>query len=69
MSCKSCGSDNLYQFGAKIAIHFPGREGLDKPHVHVSTDIGVCLNCGAAQFVIQEAELRLLQKSNAAGAE
>ena len=69
MSCKSCGSDNLCQFGGKIALHFTGREGLAKPHVHVSTDIVVCMNCGAAQFVVQGTELRLLQKSSAAGAE
>lgn len=31
-----------------------------------STEIVVCLNCSAAQFAIQEADLRLLQKSNAA---
>ena len=68
MSCKSCGSDNLCKFGGKIAIHFLGREGLDKPHVHVDTEIAVCFDCGAAQFAIQEAELRLLQEGNAAGA-
>jgi hypothetical protein len=67
MPCRSCGSENLHKFVGEIAIHSP-RKDIDKPHVYVRTEIVVCLNCGAAQFAIQEAELRLLQKSNAAGA-
>ena len=63
--CKSCGSD-LHKFGAEIAIHFPGRKNLDKPHILVSSEIMVCSNCGAAQFAIQEAELRLLLEGKAA---
>jgi len=57
----------VHKFGGEIAIHLP-RKNLDKPHVYVRTEIVVCLHCGAAQFAIQEAELRLFQKSNAAGA-
>ena len=68
MPCKSCGAENLYKFGGEMVIHFPGLQNLDKPHVYVSAEIVVCLTCGAAQFAIQEAELRLLQEGTAAGA-
>jgi len=68
MPDQSCGSENLHKFGGEIAIHFSGRKNLNKPHVYVSSEIVVCLTCGAAQFAIQEAELRLLQRGNAAGA-
>jgi len=63
MSCKSCGSENLHKFGGEIAIHFPGRQNLDKPHVYVSAEIIVCLDCGAAQSAVPEAELRVLRKA------
>jgi hypothetical protein len=39
MRCKSCGPENLHKFGGEIAIHFPGWENLDKPHVHVSPEL------------------------------
>jgi len=67
MLCKSCGSESLQKFGGEIAIHFSGRENLDKPHVYVSSEIVVCLNCGVAQFAIQEAELRLLKEGTVLG--
>ena len=66
MPYESCGLENLHKFGGEIAIE--PRKNLDKPHIHVRTEIVVCLNCSAAQFAIQEAALRLLQKSSAAGA-
>ena len=43
-----------------MAIHFPGLKNLDKSHVYVCAELAVCFDCGAAQFVIQDAELRLL---------
>jgi ssDNA-binding Zn-finger/Zn-ribbon topoisomerase 1 len=60
--CHSCGSENLHRFGAETGIHFLGRENLDKPQVYVNSEIVVCLVCGAAQFAIQETELRLPKK-------
>ena len=65
MPCKSCGSENL-KFGGEIAIQ--PRKNPDKRHIYVRTEISVCLDCSAAQFAIQEAELRLLQESKAARA-
>jgi hypothetical protein len=68
MLCKSCGSENMGKFGAEIAIHFSGFKNIDKPHVYVSAEIFVCLDCGIAQFAVPRAELRLLQSGKAAGA-
>ena len=62
MTCKSCGSANLHNFRGEIAIHFPGLKGLDQPIVWVFPELVVCLDCGAAQFDVPEAELRMLRK-------
>jgi hypothetical protein len=41
-------------------IHFPGREGLDKPTVWVFPKVLVCLDCGLAEFVFPKNELHAL---------
>lgn len=64
LPCQSCSSENRRKFGGEIAIHFPGLKNLDKSHVYVRAELAVCLDCGAAQFAIQEAELRLLCKGD-----
>jgi hypothetical protein len=33
MSCTVCKSANQMEFPSEIAIHFPGRENLARPHV------------------------------------
>ena len=48
-------------------IHFPGREGLDKPTVWLFQAIMVCLDCGFAEFSVPNAELRRLGEDAAAG--
>lgn len=53
---------------AEIAVHFSGLENLDKPHVYISPELVVCLDCGISQFMVPEAELRLLAKRYAAAA-
>jgi hypothetical protein len=60
MSCSSCQSGNQVNFRGEIAIHFPGLKNIDKPVVWVFPDLIVCLNCGTAEFVVPEAELRVL---------
>ena len=64
MSCKSCGSENVHKFGGEITIRFPGLKNLDRPHVYVSAELAVCLDCGAARFRLPEDELRLLGKGD-----
>jgi hypothetical protein len=59
--CRSCQSTNLSTFNGENAIHFPGLEGLHKPLVWVFPTLLVCLKCGFTEFVIPEAELRVLR--------
>lgn len=66
MRCKSCGSSNQRELTAEIGIHFPGLKNIDKPVVWVFPKLVVCLDCGIAEFTVPEAELRLLEKSDAA---
>jgi len=51
-----------------MAIHFPGLKDIDKPVVWVFPELVVCLDCGAAEFVVPEAGLRQLVKGDAAAA-
>jgi hypothetical protein len=60
MSCKSCQSQNQRNFGAEIALHFPGLKDLDKPIVWMFPKALVCLDCGFAEFTVPEEELRML---------
>jgi hypothetical protein len=63
-SCRSCQSANQSMFNGEIAIHFPGLKGLEKPIVWVFPKLPVCLNCGLAEFVVPEAELRQLEEND-----
>ena len=60
MACAYCDSRNQVEFASEIAIHFSGRESLDKPHVFVFPKIIVCLDCGFSEFSIAEPELSQL---------
>jgi hypothetical protein len=60
MTCKSCRSEGQRNFGAEMIIHFPGREGLDKPVVQVFPNLAICMDCGFAEFSVPEPELQLL---------
>jgi hypothetical protein len=66
MPCNSCGSANQKKFSAEMGIHFLGLKNIDKPVVWVFPEIVVCLDCGMAEFVVPEAELRQLQRGDAA---
>jgi hypothetical protein len=68
MTCKWCGSDRQRRFTAEVAIHTPGLEGLNEPIVWVFPELFLCLNCGKAEILVPETELRVLEKSNAASA-
>jgi hypothetical protein len=43
-----------------MGIHFPELKDIDKPVVWVFPGVLVCLDCGTAEFVVAEAELRQL---------
>jgi hypothetical protein len=60
MSCRACKSANQHTFGSEINLHFPGRNGLDKPTLMVFPHLLVCFDCGFAEFEMPEKELWLL---------
>jgi hypothetical protein len=62
--CKSCQSENVRAFSAEVAIHFPGRQDLNKPTVFVFAKFLVCLNCGLTEFTLPERELGVLATGN-----
>ena len=66
MQCKSCGSVNQNKFNGEMGIRASGLKNIDKPLVCVFPELIVCLDCGMAEFVIPEAELRLLAEGDAA---
>ena len=60
MACKQCSSDQQSTFNTEMNIHFPGREGLDKPAVWVFPKVVLCLDCGFAELVVPKNELHAL---------
>lgn len=62
-SCKLCESGNRRNSNGKVAIHFPGLEGLNKPIVWLFPKLLSCLDCGFTESAIPETELRQLQGS------
>ena len=68
MRCKSCESVDQKKFIGEMGIRSPGLNGLNKPIVFVFPQLVVCMDCGTAEFVVPEAELRVLAKGDAAAA-
>lgn len=48
-------------------MHFTRPKNMDESIVWVFPKVLVCLNCGTAEFVIPEEQLRLLARGHAAG--
>lgn len=69
MPCRSCGSVKQMNFIGEMGIHSPGLKNVDEATVWVFPQLIVCLDCGTAEFVVPETELRLLAKRDAAEAE
>jgi hypothetical protein len=61
MPCKSCGSVSQNKFIAEMGIRSPGLENIGKPAVWVFPELVVCLDCGMADFVVPESEVRELR--------
>jgi hypothetical protein len=49
-----------------MMIHFPGLKHVANPGVFVFPKLLVCLDCGVSQLMLQETELRLIGKGDAA---
>jgi hypothetical protein len=62
MRCVGCQSDRLNEFPSEIALHFSGRENLDKSHVFLYPKVRVCLDCGFSGFAVAETQLQLLRE-------
>jgi hypothetical protein len=60
MACKQCSLDHQSTFTTELNIHFPGREGLNKPTIWVFPTVVVCLDCGFTEFVVPKNELHAL---------
>ena len=63
-----CASTSHRKFIAEMGIRSPGLKNIDKAPVWVFPELVVCLHCGAAEFVVSEAELSVLAKGDAAAA-
>lgn len=59
MICVRCASARK-AFTSEIAIHFFGKEGLDRPLVRLSPKVEICFHCGTAEFFVPDTERRLL---------
>jgi hypothetical protein len=64
MLCKSCGETQT-EFTVEMCVHLPGRENLDQSAVFVFPKVSICQGCGAANFVVADAELELLNLHSA----
>ena len=60
MTCKRCSSNETNTFDAELNLHFPGWQGLDMASVWAFPKVRVCLNCGLAEFDVEDRELRVL---------
>lgn len=68
MQCRRCGtSQSVQKFGGEVALHFPGRDGLNKPIVWVFPQILACLDCGIAEFEVPEEQLKTLRNPQSSG--
>jgi hypothetical protein len=64
MPCKSCRSIHQHAYPSEINIHPPhDSRNLDKPTVWAFPLLLVCIECGAGEFVLTEAELQELRHS------
>jgi hypothetical protein len=62
MQCQSCHSTSQVELSAEIAIHFPGHENLNSPHVYVFPEVFVCLRCGSTNFKVPDTELQSIRE-------
>ena len=66
MACLSCRSENVRAFASEINIHFPGKANLTKSLIAYPRLL-VCLDCGLADVLLSEEELRNLRENGFVG--
>ena len=64
MACFSCKSENVKAFTSDINIHFSEKENQTRSLV-ASPKLLVCLDCGLADVLLSEDELRNLRETYA----
>jgi hypothetical protein len=62
MACISCRSENVKVFTSEINIHFSGKANLTKSLL-AYPKLLVCLDCGLADVLLSEDELRKLRET------
>ena len=62
MACISCRSENVKAFTSEINIHFPGKANLTKSLL-AYPELLICLDCGLADVLLSEDELRKLRET------
>jgi len=60
VSCNSCGPANQEKFESEVSIHFSRLKDINKRPVVVFAELLVCMNCGKAEFILQENQLARL---------
>ena len=66
VACLSCRSENVRALVSEINIHFPGKANLTKSLL-VYPRLLVCLDCGLADVLLSEEELRNLRENGFVG--
>ena len=66
--CGSCRSINLRGFIAEMGIRSGGLKNIDEQSVFIFPKLNLCMDCGSAEFVVPEGELRQLAKDDTAAA-
>ena len=59
MICKRCGSDELSELAAEIALPFPVLN-CNKPPVLIFPMVLICVHCGFSEFTVPESVLQVL---------
>jgi len=63
VACFSCRSENVKAFTSEINIHFPGKANLANSLL-AYPKLLVCLDCGLADVLLSEDELRNLRETD-----
>jgi hypothetical protein len=63
VACFSCRSENVKAFTSEINIHFPGKANQTKSFL-AYPKLLVCLDCGLADVLLSEDELRNLRETD-----
>ena len=61
MACSSCRSEYVKAFSSEINIHLSGKENLTKSLL-AFPKLLVCMDCGLADALLREDELRKLRE-------